>query len=54
MKAGDKLTPDNLRCIRPGMGLSPKYYEVLLGRKVCQKVKIGTPFNWNLIAKKDD
>ena len=34
MKAGDILTPVNLCCIRPGMGISPNYFEMLLGRKV--------------------
>ena len=29
MKAGDELTPKSLRVVRPGLGLSPKYYEVL-------------------------
>ena len=52
MKAGEEFTPVNLRSICPGMGLPSKYYEVLLGRKVCQEVKLGTPVNWNLIGKK--
>ncbi|RQD82903.1 MAG: pseudaminic acid synthase, partial [Methanocalculus sp. MSAO_Arc2] len=31
MKAGDVFTKENLRCVRPGLGLAPKYYEILLG-----------------------
>ncbi len=50
MKAGDVLTPDNLRCVRPGMGLSPKYYNMLLGRRVNQNVKKGTPMTWRLVG----
>ena len=50
MQAGEALTTDNLRAIRPGGGLSPKYYEILLGKKVKQAVKKGTPINWELIA----
>jgi N-acetylneuraminate synthase len=49
MKAGDVLTPKNLRSVRPGMGLSPKYYEQLLGRKVNSDLKKGTPSSWGLI-----
>ena len=49
MKAGDILTPENLRCIRPGMGLPPKYYEMLLGRKVRCNVSKGTATSWELL-----
>ena len=49
MKAGDVFTEKNLRRIRPGMGLSPKYYDVLLGRCVKCDVKRGTPLSWALI-----
>jgi pseudaminic acid synthase len=49
MKAGDVLTPKNLRCIRPGMGLAPKYYDILLGRKVNMAVKMGTAMSWDLV-----
>ncbi len=50
MKAGDELTPENLRIVRPGMGLPPKYYAVLLGRKVNQDVKRGTAVSWELVG----
>ena len=50
LEAGDVLTPDNLRCVRPGMGLPPKYYDVLLGRQVNREVKKGTPMGWGLIG----
>lgn len=49
MQKGDTLTKDNLRAIRPGMGLSPKYYDVLIGKQIKQNVKKGTPVSWNLI-----
>ena len=49
MHAGEKLTKINLRVIRPNLGLAPKYYEVVLGRKVSKDVKKGTPLNWDLI-----
>jgi N-acetylneuraminate synthase len=50
MKAGDVLTPRNLRSVRPGMGLPPKCYEQLLGRRVLSELKKGTPASWGLIC----
>lgn len=50
LKAGDVLTPQNLRCVRPGFGLAPKNYELLLGRRVNKDVKKGTPIKWDLIG----
>lgn len=50
MKAGDVLTRANLRCVRPGMGLPPKFYETLLGRRVNRDVKKGTPMDWSLLG----
>jgi pseudaminic acid synthase len=47
--AGEILTPQNLRRIRPGQGLSPKYYETVLGRKVSSSVRKGTPLSWDLL-----
>jgi len=46
MKKGEVLTRENLKSIRPGLGLPPKYYEQLLGRKVKRDIKKGTPMNW--------
>lgn len=49
VKAGEVLTPANLRCVRPGFGLSPKYYEALLGRRVVRDIRKGTPMSWDLV-----
>lgn len=51
LKSGDVLTPQNLRCVRPGLGLAPKHYDGLLGRRVGQDVKKGTPMRWDLIEQ---
>ena len=48
---GEILTEKNLRSIRPGMGLLPKYYEELLGKKVNKDIKKGTPISWDLILR---
>lgn len=50
VKASDVLTRKNLRAVRPGYGLPPKYLEQLLGRKVNQAVKKGTPMQWELLG----
>lgn len=50
IKTGEVLTATNLRCVRPGMGLPPKYYDILLGRRVNQNVKKGTPMRWDLLG----
>ncbi len=42
MKAGDVLTVDNVRAIRPGLGLPPKYLDGILGKKVNCDIKHGT------------
>jgi len=50
LQAGDILTPDNLRIIRPGFGLPPKYYEVLLGKRVNREVRRGTAMAWEYVG----
>jgi sialic acid synthase SpsE len=49
LRAGAVLTRENMRCVRPGRGLAPKYYEVLLGRRVKRDVAKGTPLSWELV-----
>ena len=50
MAAGEAFTPENLRAIRPGHGLPPKYLEELMGKHVRQAVKRGTPASWSLLG----
>jgi N-acetylneuraminate synthase len=50
MSAGESFSPKNLRIIRPGLGLAPRYYERILGRKVARAVKRGTPVSWDLVS----
>ncbi len=51
LKAGDMLTPENVRAIRPGRGLPPKHLPEILGRTVGSNVRRGTPVSWDLLAK---
>jgi len=53
MKAGEKFTKDNLRCIRPSFGLPPKYYDSLLGRRANIDIQRGTALNWELVVDED-
>lgn len=50
LKAGDELTRENLRAIRPGLGLPPQHLQVLLGKRVNQAVPRGTAMSWDLIG----
>ncbi len=49
LKAGDSLSEDNVRSIRPGNGLSPKYYDEMIGRSVCQSIPAGTPLQQDIL-----
>lgn len=49
MKAGDRLTTENVKAIRPGSGLPPKYLDSLLGLAVKQDIKAGTPLTFELL-----
>jgi len=48
MKAGDKFTDKNVRSIRPGMGLAPKYLAKILGRAASIDLEKGTPLDWDM------
>jgi len=50
LKADETLTPANLRAIRPGLGLSPKFIDTLIGKRVNRDVARGTAMSWDLIA----
>ena len=48
---GEKFTPDNIRSIRPGDGLAPKYYDQVMDKFASRNIKRGTPVRWRLIKK---
>ncbi|MCF7355625.1 pseudaminic acid synthase [Vibrio sp. CK2-1] len=43
IKAGEKITPENVRSIRPGFGLAPKFYDEIMGKIVTKDLESGTP-----------
>ena len=50
LKSGDILTKENVRAIRPGLGLPPKYFDQILGKKIKSSVKMGTAIMWEMIC----
>lgn len=50
IKAGEAFTEENVRSIRPGHGLPPKYLSDILGRYAAAEIERGTPLQWNLIS----
>ena len=50
MKAGDVFTGENVRSIRPGYGMTPKYLDEVLGRRAAHDVALGTPLSLDLIS----
>lgn len=50
LRAGDVLTAENVRAIRPGYGLSPRYLDQVLGRRVSRDVPRGTALAWDLLS----
>jgi len=49
IKAGEVFTEENVRSIRPGHGLPPKYLKDVLGRWAMRDIARGTPVDWNLL-----
>ena len=50
VKAGEKLTPANVRAIRPGNGIAPKFYDEVIGKTAKRDIARGTPLSHDLIA----
>ena len=49
IKSGAKLSKENIRIIRPGLGLAPKYFKKLIGRKIKCNLSKGTALKWEFI-----
>ena len=50
VKAGEKLTSANVRAIRPGNGIAPKFYDEVIGKTAKRDIARGTPLSHDLIA----
>ena len=49
MKTGETFTEENIRSIRPGYGLPPKYFKEVIGKKITKDFNRGTPLKWQMI-----
>jgi N-acetylneuraminate synthase/pseudaminic acid synthase len=50
VKAGEKITPDNVRSIRPAAGLHTMYYDEVLGKTAVCDIEKGTPLSWDMLG----
>lgn len=50
LKAGDTITPDSVRSVRPGYGLAPKYFDQIVGKVVRVEVSKNTPVSLDVVA----
>lgn len=50
IKKGENITEQNIRVIRPGYGLKPKYYDDVIGQVALKDIKKGTPLQFKLIG----
>lgn len=50
MKAGDLINSNNVRSIRPGLGLPPKYLDKVIGKKVNRDLSRGTALQWDMLG----
>ena len=49
IKRGELFTENNIRSIRPGFGLHPKYMKEIIGKKAIEDISMGTPLKWAMV-----
>lgn len=49
LKKGEHLSEESVRALRPSLGLSARYFDLICGKPVKQEVKSGTPLTWDLL-----
>jgi pseudaminic acid synthase len=49
IKAGEIFTKENIKVIRPGYGMEPKYFDVMIGKTATKHLSAGTPLGWDSI-----
>lgn len=53
VRAGEELNERNLRAVRPGFGLPPKFLDTLIGKRVARNLSAGTPVDWSIFLPED-
>lgn len=48
IKAGEIITSNNVKVIRPNFGLAPKYFDDVIGKKAKTDIAFGTPIKWEM------
>ncbi len=51
INAGEEFTAENIRSIRPGYGLAPKYLKDVLGKRAAKEISAGTPLDWEFVSR---
>ncbi len=51
MRKGEILNRENCRVVRPGFGLEPKFYDIVLGKPVNTDIAAGTPLGWQHLGQ---
>ena len=50
ISAGESITLNNIKVVRPGFGMHPRHFEEILGRKVSKDLAVGTPLSFDMLA----
>ena len=50
MRAGELFTRETVRAIRPGLGLPPRFLDIVIGRVASERIPAGTPMQWRLLG----
>ncbi|QEP42791.1 pseudaminic acid synthase [Ectothiorhodospiraceae bacterium BW-2] len=50
IKAGEPFSAQNIKSVRPGFGLSPKYYDIVLSKKAAYDLEVGDPVTWDCLG----
>ncbi len=50
VQQGEAFTAENIRCVRPGLGLETRYYEDLIGKKANRNIAPGTPMSLEYVT----
>ncbi|MCG8530423.1 MAG: pseudaminic acid synthase [Desulfovibrionales bacterium] len=50
MGAGEVFTRDNIRVVRPGDGMHPRHYGMLLGKRAARDIRAGEPLDWDMVG----